>query len=325
MKKIFETKFGSHVYGTSRPDSDLDFKGIYIPDPRDILLQRAGKTSINQNTKLDGRVKNTKDDVDVEMFTLQSFIRLCSEGQTVAIDMLFVPQAFWVESCPTWRFVVDNRHRLIHRGVSSFVGYCQTQAAKYGIKGSRLRTMKEAIVFLDDYSDDVRLDEIKETLFLSFDFMDHVAWPRIKGPDGKEEIYWEVCNRKIGMSATVKYAKQVFRRIYDQYGHRARMAETSDGVDWKALYHAVRVCGEAKELLSTGHVTFPRPDASLLLDIRNGLMEYAEVAEWIENGLDELKEAKAQSKLPDQIDLKFWEDFVFDTYRSAVIGDRALD
>jgi hypothetical protein len=40
------------------------------------------------------------------------------------------------------------------------------------------------------------------------------------------------------------------------------MAETQEGVDWKALSHAVRVGTQALELLKTGHVTFPLPNAA---------------------------------------------------------------
>lgn len=317
MKKLFETRFGSHVYGTSTPESDTDYKGIFIPAARDILLQRAAKTSVSRNTKKDDRAKNTNADVDIELFTLQSFIRLCAEGQTVAIDMLFTPEEFWVERSAVWNVIISERHRLVHRGVSAFVGYCQTQAAKYGIKGSRIRTIKEAISFLSDYPNDTKLYELRDDL-KKFDFMEHIAWPMIKGPNGVESLHWEVCGRKIAMTANVKYTRDIFQRIYDQYGHRAKMAETNDGVDWKALYHAVRVCGEAKELLSTGHVTFPRPEAKLLLDIRNKYMEYAEVAEMIESGIEEVKGLQRVSTLPDQIDTAYWEDFIVDIYRSAV-------
>ena len=40
MRTIVELTFGSHLYGTATPDSDLDIKAVYLPEPRDILLQR---------------------------------------------------------------------------------------------------------------------------------------------------------------------------------------------------------------------------------------------------------------------------------------------
>src|SRR5262245_57892462 len=44
MRLIVEMRFGSHLYGTATPLSDLDYKGIYVPDGRDILLQRVRGT-----------------------------------------------------------------------------------------------------------------------------------------------------------------------------------------------------------------------------------------------------------------------------------------
>jgi predicted nucleotidyltransferase len=44
MRLIVEMRFGSHLYGTATPLSDLDYKGVYLPDGRDILLQRVRGT-----------------------------------------------------------------------------------------------------------------------------------------------------------------------------------------------------------------------------------------------------------------------------------------
>jgi predicted nucleotidyltransferase len=40
MDLVVEMRFGSHLYGTDTPDSDVDLKGVYLPEARDILLQR---------------------------------------------------------------------------------------------------------------------------------------------------------------------------------------------------------------------------------------------------------------------------------------------
>ncbi|HRR48714.1 MAG TPA: hypothetical protein P5293_01940 [Bacteroidales bacterium] len=38
---------------------------------------------------------------------------------------------------------------------------------------------------------------------------------------------------------------------------------------------------EGKELLLTGHLTFPRPEADLLVKVRNGLWSYDELMEFV--------------------------------------------
>ena len=40
MNLVVKMKFGSHLYGTSTPLSDIDYKAVYIPEARDIILQR---------------------------------------------------------------------------------------------------------------------------------------------------------------------------------------------------------------------------------------------------------------------------------------------
>ncbi|QQV91959.1 hypothetical protein vBKpMFBKp34_100 [Klebsiella phage vB_KpM_FBKp34] len=61
-KIVMETIFGSHLYGLNTPNSDTDYKGIFIPDAKDILLGKAPKTI--QSSTGDKHSKNTKDDID---------------------------------------------------------------------------------------------------------------------------------------------------------------------------------------------------------------------------------------------------------------------
>ena len=84
MKKIVEIKFGSHLYGTSTPASDLDIKGIYLPSAEDILLQQVTPTININRAKAQGE-KNTAEDIDLEMFTPARFLQLVAEGQTIAL------------------------------------------------------------------------------------------------------------------------------------------------------------------------------------------------------------------------------------------------
>jgi len=44
MDLIVDMRFGSHLYGTATPESDLDCKAVCLPGARDILLQRVQGT-----------------------------------------------------------------------------------------------------------------------------------------------------------------------------------------------------------------------------------------------------------------------------------------
>lgn len=109
-------------------------------------------------------------------------------------------------------------------------------------------------------------------------------------------------------------------RVVDEYGKRALMAETQQGVDWKALSHAVRVGTHAIELLRTGFVTFPLPNAAHVLEIKQGKRLYQDVAAEIEALLVEVEEAAAASVLPVEPDLKWIDDFVASAYLDEVLA-----
>lgn len=325
MNMIVKMQFGSHVYGTNVPTSDLDMKGIYLPCGRDIVLQRV-KPTIVQNTKKDPTAKNSAEDIDMEIFSLQQFLKLMVEGQTVAMDMLFVPPAFWSPQSPRgrylWNQIQTNKDKLLHSGCAAFAGYCRQQASKYGIKGSRVSAMREVVEFLSQLPADDKLQKHWGVIFNAFIRREHSNIVTCNGPNGKELPHLEVCNRKVSIHTTVKYAHSIYKKIFDEYGQRALLAEQNNGVDWKALMHAVRVAAEAKELLSTGNIIFPRPEAELLLKIRKAELPYKQVAEMIEQGLVDLEAASVASTLPKEPNQKWIDDLVSTAYADEVVSER---
>lgn len=64
---IVQIRFGSHLYGTVTPESDLDIKAVHIPPARDILLQRVRPLLSESRPKRHGE-KNTAADTDCESF-----------------------------------------------------------------------------------------------------------------------------------------------------------------------------------------------------------------------------------------------------------------
>lgn len=115
-KGVVKMQFGSHVYGTKLPTSDLDFKAVHIPPADDILLGRALET-INVQTKPAGVMKNGPEDVDFESFALKKYMRLLLDGQTVALSMLFTPERWLIESSPLWDEIREMKEHWLHSGV----------------------------------------------------------------------------------------------------------------------------------------------------------------------------------------------------------------
>ena len=324
MRTLMRVKFGSHLYGTETAESDTDYKSVHVPDADSILLQRV-QPVVSRSTKQNHGegVRNTAADVDDESYALHRYLQLLAEGQTVALDMLFTPLHMLDTVTPEWNYIRHYRQCLLTKKSTAFVGYCRTQANKYGIKGSRVAAAKKAAEFfaacVSDCGPATRLEEICATLYKTLidDADEHTAIVQGGKPD-RPETYFECCNRKVSFGNTVKAAYEVYARIYEEYGSRARMAESSEGVDWKALSHAVRVGEEALELLTTKHITFPLRDATSILAIKCGQVPYADVAARIENLLEQVDAAAKASKLPDTVDSAFIDDIVIKVYGKEV-------
>ena len=317
MQTIVRIEFGSHLYGTNMPTSDHDYKSVYIPHGNDILLQRIKDSTGHQVKRKEGE-KNSPEDTDDEAYSLQRYLGLLAEGQTVSIDMLFAPIP--LVSSPLWEEIRANKDRLLTKRSAAFVGYCRTQANKYGIKGSRVAAAKEAKEgferWLRIHGPTAKVFEVLDDTSRVLD--EHTRILSKETTPGKFETYFECCNRMVGFKNTLKEAAAIYSRIYEEYGKRARLAETNDGIDWKALSHAVRVANEAVELLTTANVTFPLPNAEHILEIKKGLVPYQEVANEIEGLLEDVEKASVSSNLRDDADKDFIDSLVIREYKRAV-------
>lgn len=331
MKKILEIKFGSHLYGTNNEKSDLDFKGIYLPSAKEIVLGNYKKTISTCRPKKEFE-RNNKDDIDIEIFSLDRFLELLLDGQTVALDMLFAPEELYThyteEGLAIIRKIYDNKEKLLNKNVNAFLGYARMQAARYGIKGSRMDALERTVKLLDTlpqneklwfYAEDLQglVDECKE--FVSLEKAPLVEITFLPGPNKVDMMpHLHVCGRKVPFQATVKFARDLYGKILNGYGLRAHKSHLSGGRDYKALSHAVRVNAEAKELLSTGHITFPRPERELLRAIKEERVPFEQVAELIERGLAEVVEISERSSLRDVPDRQWAIDFIYEIYSEIV-------
>ncbi len=331
MNKIFEIKFGSHLYGTETADSDLDLKAIYLPTAKEIVLGNYKEvTSLSRKKKPCER--NTKEDIDIEIFSLDRFLNELMDGQTWALDFLFAPETARTESTiygdVVMKHIFDNRDKLLTRNINAFVGYARKQAAKYGVKGTRMDSLKRTMALLDSLPDWDRLSDHSDAInalvaecesLVSLERTPLVEIVQIPGPNKIDLMpHLHVCGRKMAFQATVKTARSCFGKILNEYGARATKAHLAGGIDWKALSHAVRVNYEALELLETGKITFPRPEKDLLVAIKMGQLEDKVVYEMIEEGMVALTAAHAKSPLRETPDREWAEDFIYRVYSQVV-------
>jgi hypothetical protein len=213
-----------------------------------------------------------------------------------------------------------NRERLLTKKSAAFVGYCRTQANKYGIKGSRVAAAKRAMEFfqtaIEMHSNTTKVGDVVGGVPRNIDEFTYVIEKETTG--GNFETYFVCCDRMVGFKNTLKEAASIFTRIHENYGARARMAESNEGIDWKALSHAVRVGHEAVELLKYHWITFPLPNAAHILEIKQGKLDYKQVAEEIEGLLVAVESASLSSTLPDHADSAWIDDLIYRVYARQI-------
>lgn len=319
MNTLVYMKFGSHLYGTDTENSDTDYKGVFLPELSDCILNRISK-SINENTKT-GEGKNTPDDVDKELYSLQYFIELACKGETVAIDMLHASLEFCESYSDAWKFLHDNRTKFYTKNLSALVGYAKTQAAKYGIKGSRLSDAKRVKGILKHKDPNQKLgraidgnEEIRSLENVSPNKIDKAIQC-----EGYNFTHLNVCGRNLDLNSPVRYAIGILETFISNYGARAEAAERNEGIDFKAVSHAFRAGYQLKEIYETGDLKFPLKEREFLRDVKIGKFHYKndKIGEKLDNLIDEVKLLAEKSNYPEKVDRGYFQDFILSLYKGV--------
>ena len=312
MKVIVKAMAGSHLFGTDTPSSDKDYKGVFLPTVEQILLGSYSET-VQKTTGSDDS-KNTKDDVDIELYSLKKFLKMVRKGDTAALELLFTPEHLIIEKDPIWDEIVDRRDQLLSSQVSAMIGYARQQANKYGIKGSRMGELNNVIEAMKRIEKTLDFPEAKlkhawEELLSEISGFQHVHEITLhaKSEGGPEIPAVDILGKKFDHHCKFSYVLEILKRIYKNFGQRAREAKKNNGIDWKALSHATRVSIQGLELLETGKITLPlkEEDVKLIKDIKLGKVDYPEVQELLEKQLDRLEEVRNNSKLPERVSEEF--------------------
>lgn len=138
---IVKMVFGSHLYGLDTLSSDADFKGVSFQSNKDFILNGPRK-HVEYSSTGNNNSKNSSEDIDIEIYTIHGFLKHALDGQTVAMDMLHCPNDKLIESSYHWSFIRENRSKFYSKNIDSFISYALGQAAKYGIRSSRLNNIQ---------------------------------------------------------------------------------------------------------------------------------------------------------------------------------------
>jgi len=304
---VVNMKFGSHLYGLNTPTSDVDYKGIFIPTLEELLLNSFPKTIVTSTGP--EHAKNDANDVDTEVVSLPQFIKHACQGETYAIDMLHCARPEF--ATPVWDELVANRTQFYSKNLKAFVGYVKQQAAKYGVKGSRLADIKQAIDSLAKLDQNLILGEVKDQVY----FGEYAEWKVKPNPSVGHDNEFYMVNAKMYQSTnTVLYTIERLQQMYDGYGHRAKLAEQNEGVDWKAMSHALRAGYQARDIYKYGDFVYPLAETNFLKQVKQGKLDFAQVGSELERLVAEIENLSENSNLPEHVDTEFWDKWLLRVY-----------
>ena len=332
-KLIYLSQYGSHLYGLNTENSDIDYRGIFVPHKREILLKR-DKDEINREIELPvyadydtanleekhGQQVGTKK-IDIKVFSIHKFIQLCSHGDTNALDLLFSINNTYVEHYGQVNgitFMYENRNSLINSGsMKAYTGYALSQAVKYGVKGTRLKVLNELIVILNRcrYNDNMQVigDPSVESVQKEIKHLIDNKYILVldKGSENKGGIqkYLSVLGTEHQFNLPISVVIQRLEAMRDKYAQRTKQA--IEGTDWKALSHALRCLYQLEELLTTGDIKYPLKERKYLKDVKMGLIDSECVKDRIAYMLDRVE--KIGDPLGWSYNKNFWDNFIIDS------------
>lgn len=181
---------GSHLYGWANPNSDKDFRGIFL------------------NTKLSDIIGITKcehyvhqdieKDEDYAYYELRYFFRLLQKTNTQLIELLYLPEDKFIELNPLFKeLVLKNRQKFIDTKslYKSLKGYIQGERRRAnGLLTGKLGAKRQRAVEQFSYSPKnmIHLIRLATTGYVFFtngvfpsDFMDHELVPK----EPKDKIF----------------------------------------------------------------------------------------------------------------------------------------
>ena len=329
MQKLFTCLYGSRLYGTQTPTSDLDVKHIVLPPLEDMLIGKPIGNKVKK-TNTEKNVRNGADDVDEEFLPIQVFARDFLNGQTYALELAFAlegdhaEQMLYDETAYKFKmFVLELRKRFLTSNIKAMMGYAVNQASLYSFKGERLNVVRDVKKYLEMTARAFVSHRLGDCMLEDKFFaekMDELTkqYPKYFKREmydiggGEQRPCFKLLEKTLPFTDAVDHSLRVVHALEKRYGTRADEASATN-VDWKATMHALRIVDEGLQLLSTSSMTFPfAPDyVARLLSIKRGEVPLDEVTAELHDKLDALKTLELNTKLKPLTqelvqDFEFW-------------------
>ncbi|MBD5106191.1 MAG: nucleotidyltransferase [Lachnospiraceae bacterium] len=307
---------GSYAYGTNHENSDIDFRGITLNLPSDLL----GLTGFEQYED-----ENT----DTVIYSFNKIVKLLLECNPNTIEMLGLDEEQYLIKTALGQELLDNKSLFLSkRAAKSFGGYASAQLRRLQNAIARdsmpqqereqhiLRSVKNA---LEDFR---RKNEMFDKGRINI-YID-----QSERPEFKTEIFIDAEYKHLPLrdyENMLGIMNNVIRE-YDKIGKRNKKKD--DNHLNKHAMHLIRLFMMAIDILEKGEIrTHRTEDLELLKSIRHGGFQKEdktfskEFYEMLSDYESRLETATRNTTLPDNPDMEKVEKFVEYVNRKAIEDD----
>ena len=307
---------GSYAYGTNNEGSDIDFRGVTLMMPSDLI----GLTEFEQYED---------DHTDTVIYGFNKLVKLLLECNPNTCEMLGLDEGQYLIKSDLGQELLNNTGIFLSkRAIKSFGGYADAQLRRLQNAIARdtlpqsdkeKHILKSVMNALDDFNRR-NIGEDKGSLRLYID--------KAENPELETEIFVDADYRHLPLRDYTDMwgTMRTVVRDYDKIGKRNKKKD--DNHLNKHAMHLIRLFMMAIDILEKGEIrTHRTDDLPLLLAIRRGdymqedgtfSSSFYEMLEEYERKLDE---AATKTVLPDNPDMEQVEKFVERINRFAITGE----
>lgn len=308
---------GSYAYGTNHENSDIDFRGVTLQLPSDLI----GMTRFEQYED---------DKTDTVIYGFNKFIRLLLECNPNTCEILGLDEDQYLIKSELGQELIDNSGLFLSkRAIKSFGGYADAQLRRLQnalARDSMAQSDREKHILksvqnaLDDFNCRYNVCE-KGTIRLYID--------KAENPELDTEIFMDADYRHLPLR-DYNNMFGTMRSVVNDYGKIGKRNKKKDDNHLnKHAMHLIRLFMMAVDILELGEIrTHRRDDLELLIKIRHGGFrrpdgtfspEFYEILDEYEHRLDE---AAMATRLPDHPDMEKVEAYVERVNRYVVTGEQ---
>ena len=338
---IFKAKVGSHAYGTNVEGSDEDFKGVYIQDPEDVLIN-GYREQVNVNK-------------DETYYELRRFVELCCTGNPTMLELLYSPQDCIIYKDSVFDILLENRDKFLSKSCKySFGDYAYSQIEKAKGLEKKMNWEKERTVRKTPLDFCYVITPIGSRPLTEWLYMQKLFEHRKQSNYGVSVVancrdlyfiypskgdleYHGIINEaetsnelrlssipkdQIGKHTVMSYNKDGYIkhckdfREYTEWMNKRNTQRYVDienhqqKIDGKNLLHCYRLIETGIEIARDKIINVRRLNADFLIEIRKGKHDLEKLLNEAEAKVVQLNEEFEKSTLPDKVDRGFFMSLI---------------